>query len=352
MCGRAACEIWNAAKEKESMRKPQLLMGPLALALLGMAFCLWSAFGNDINFCVTAGCSLYQDFSIGGVSLWWLGMTAFAGLFLLALVGASAWGVVFSALALTGDIALLLLMVFTAPCISCLVVAVFFALSFCAFRRAYADEERRGPQRHSLLLLIWMALFLVNVGVAVRSQNDVWAINDLVPNEEGNIAPSVRMFFSPSCPSCRQGVDILSGKVDVGFYPVTESPEDLIKILAMRKHLDDGLSMAEALAQSQKAVREDVSLWSPDAVWLRFRLLRNKAHIFLAGSRTIPFFEYHGLPSMLVRQAQRAATAPANAASPKPHTPPPGSWDGTGSEPSFLNDDPIAGQCGNGRPCP
>ena len=147
------------------MRKPQLLMGPLALALLGMAFCLWSAFGNDINFCVTAGCSLYQDFSIGGVSLWWLGMTAFAGLFLLALVGASAWGVVFSALALTGDIALLLLMVFTAPCISCLVVAVFFALSFCAFRRAYADEERRGPQRHSLLLLIWMALFLVNVGV-------------------------------------------------------------------------------------------------------------------------------------------------------------------------------------------
>ena len=334
------------------MRKPQLLMGPLALALLGMAFCLWSAFGNDINFCVTAGCSLYQDFSIGGVSLWWLGMTAFAGLFLLALVGASAWGVVFSALALAGGVAVLLLMVFTAPCISCLVVAVFFALSFCAFRRAYADEERRGPQRHSLLLLIWMALFLVNVGVAVRSQNDVWAINDLVPNEEGNIAPSVRMFFSPSCPSCRQGVEILSGKVDVGFYPVTESPEDLIKILAMRKHLDDGLSMAEALAQSQKAVREDVSLWSPDAVWLRFRLLRNKAHIFLAGSRTIPFFEYHGLPSMLVRQAQRAATAPANAASPKTHTPPPGSWDGTGSEPSFLNDDPIAGQCGNGRPCP
>ena len=138
------------------MKKPQLLMGPLALALLGMAFCLWSAFGNDINFCVTAGCSLYQDFSLGGVSLWWLGTTAFAGLFLLALVGASAWGVVFSALALAGDALLLLLMVFTAPCISCLTVAVFFALSYWAFRRAYADEERRGPQRPSILLLLWL----------------------------------------------------------------------------------------------------------------------------------------------------------------------------------------------------
>lgn len=337
------------------MKKPQLLMGPLALALLGMAFCLWSAFGNDINFCVTAGCSLYQDFTIGGVSLWWLGMTAFAGLFLLALVGASAWGVIFSALALLGDVALLLLMVFTAPCISCLVVAVFFALSFCAFRRAYADEERRSTQRTSVLLLVWLALFLVNVGVAVRSQNDVWAINELSPNEEGNIAPSVRMFFSPSCPSCRQGIEILSGKVDVGFYPVTEGPEDLIKILYMRKQLDEGASMAEAMTQAQQARREDVSLWSPDAIWLRFRLLRNKAHIFLAGSRTIPFFEYHGLPSMLVRQAQRAGMNPAPATATgtgSPQTPPPGSWDGTGAEPSFLNDNPIAGQCGAGRPCP
>lgn len=340
------------------MKKPQLLMGPLALALLGMAFCLWSAFGNDINFCVTAGCSLYQDFSLGGVSLWWLGTTAFAGLFLLALVGASAWGVVFSALALAGDALLLLLMVFTAPCISCLTVAVFFALSYWAFRRAYADEERRGPQRPSILLLLWLALFLVNVGVAVRSQNDVWPINELAPNEEGYIAPSVRMFFSPSCPSCRKGVEILSGKVDVGFYPVTEGPEDLIKILAMRKHLDEGASMAEAMTQAQKATRDDVSLWTPDAVWLRFRLLRNKAHIFLAGSRTIPFFEYHGLPAMLTREARRLQPQPSPSAAPgaateqSRQTPPPGSWDGTGAEPAFLNDNPIAGQCGGGRPCP
>ena len=344
------------------MKKPQLLMGPLTLALLGMAFCLWSAFGNDINFCVTAGCSLYQDFSIGGVSLWWLGTTAFTGLFLLALVGASAWGVVFSALALAVDALLLLLMVFTAPCISCLVAAVFFALSFHAFRRAYADEERRDTRRTSVLLLIWMALFLVNVGMAVRSQSDVWAINELAPNEEGNIAPSVRMFFSPSCPSCRQGVEILSGKVDVGFYPVTESMDDLIKILAMRAHLDEGLSMAEALTRAQKATRADVSLWTPDAVWLRFRLLRNKAHIFLAGSRTIPFFEYHGLPSLLTRQAHRPApqtpqTTGGPVPAPRPTAAaaralPPGSWDGTGPNPAFLDDSPIAGQCGNGRPCP
>ena len=35
--------------------------GALAAALLGMLFCIWTALGNEVAFCVTAGCSLYQD---------------------------------------------------------------------------------------------------------------------------------------------------------------------------------------------------------------------------------------------------------------------------------------------------
>ena len=51
--------------------------GALAAALLGMLFCIWTALGNEVAFCVTAGCSLYQDLVIGGLSMWWIGTAAF-----------------------------------------------------------------------------------------------------------------------------------------------------------------------------------------------------------------------------------------------------------------------------------
>jgi len=50
--------------------------GALAAALLGMLFCIWTALGNEVAFCVTAGCSLYQDLVIGGLSMWWIGTAA------------------------------------------------------------------------------------------------------------------------------------------------------------------------------------------------------------------------------------------------------------------------------------
>ena len=66
----------------------QAAMGGLAAALLGMLFCIWTALGNEVAFCVTAGCSLYQDLVIGGLSMWWIGTAAFGVLACLALLGA------------------------------------------------------------------------------------------------------------------------------------------------------------------------------------------------------------------------------------------------------------------------
>ena len=54
-------------------RSHEIVTGALCLALLGAAFCAWSALGNEVNLCVTAGCSLYQDTTLAGISLWWLG---------------------------------------------------------------------------------------------------------------------------------------------------------------------------------------------------------------------------------------------------------------------------------------
>ena len=69
-------------------RTREILVGALGVSLLATVFCVWSALGNDVNICVTAGCALYQDFSLGGFSLWWVGVAVFALLAALALLGA------------------------------------------------------------------------------------------------------------------------------------------------------------------------------------------------------------------------------------------------------------------------
>ena len=146
--------------------------GALAAALLGMLFCIWTALGNEVAFCVTAGCSLYQDLVIGGLSMWWIGTAAFGVLACLALLGAVPAGHFLAGLTLLGDIFLLLLMALTSPCVSCLVVACFFALTYWLFRRALHRDDRR-PQERSLLLCAWLVLFVVNAGQVVRMQGEV-----------------------------------------------------------------------------------------------------------------------------------------------------------------------------------
>ena len=81
---------------------------------------------------------------------------------------------------------------------------------------------------------------------------------------------------------------------------------------------------------------------------LRLRLQRNRAHIFNAGSRTVPFFEYHGLPAMLKKQAQ--PPAPARAQEPVIEFSPAG---GQTFPDAVLPLEPqVAGQCGGPAPCP
>ena len=99
--------------------------GALAAALSGHALLHLTALGNEVAFCVTAGCSLYQDLVIGGLSMWWIGTAAFGALVFLALLGAVPAGHLLAGLILLGDIFLLLLMALTSPCVSCLVVACF-----------------------------------------------------------------------------------------------------------------------------------------------------------------------------------------------------------------------------------
>lgn len=321
-----------------------ILTGPFFLALLATAFCVWSALGNDVNICVTTGCTLYEDFSIGGISLWWFGAGAFAFLAILAILGQSAAGRLFAGLFLLGDICLLLLMALTAPCVSCLVAAVFFALCYWLFRHAGASTQKGAePPRASALLWIWLALFVVNLGQVARSQLDIWPILD----ESGEARAN--MFFSPSCRYCVEGINALSGNVEMAFYPIADSSEDVYKLAKMVECLDKGMNLAEAMGQSQDAVSP--GLWanfSPGMLLLRFRLLRNKAHVLAAGSRGVPFFERKGLPpDVLAKVEEREKRSISRLQSPGYGNTEPG-----GLPDATLPVDMGGGQCGPGMPCP
>lgn len=348
-------------------RSHAILAGPLFFALLGTAFCVWSALGNDVNFCVTTGCTLYQDFTVAGISLWWFGTAAFGALAGLSLLGAADWGRILAALALLGDICLLLLMAFTAPCVSCLVAALLFAVVYFLLRRASTPQGGRmrgNEQRHSLLLWVWLALFVVNLGAVARSQTDVWPI--LGENENA----ATRMFFSPSCRYCIEGINVLSGRVDVAFYPLAETDADVWKVARMQRLLDEGLNLSQALAQCQNATAPSgIGSWRPDMLLLRFRLLRNKAHIFAAGSRGVPFFEQRGLPgdirervdrslqsrspSDAAGNAGREAAAPAGTSAPGDDAPRDERLPlDTGGLSGIVSDSGAGFQCGGNRPCP
>ena len=339
-------------------RSHEIITGALCLALLGAAFCAWSALGNEVNLCVTAGCSLYQDTTLAGISLWWLGAGAFAVLSFLALLGLAHWGRVLAALTLAGDVALLLVMALTAPCVSCLIVAIFFALTYASFRQAAAARTRSGKAGRSALVLVWGLLFIVNLGAVAKSQANVWAITDNAQDA------TVHMYFSPSCSSCREGIARLSGHVDVAFYPLAENDTDVYRVAHMLRRLNQGDSMAEALAHAQNVTAPGgLANWSLDMLWLRFHMLRNKSHVFLAGSHAVPFFEYHGLPSMLVKQGQSSGQRVPAGSSANLGAPAGGMTGGgagaastqrpQGGASDVLPLDPqIAGQCGGPVPCP
>lgn len=359
------CTPQGVTRQELMKNSHGVLSGTLCLALVAVAYCVWTAFGNDVNVCVTEGCSLYQDANLGGVSLWWIGAVTFAVLALLALVGAARVGRVIAGLALAGDIVLLLLMAATAPCISCLGVALFFAGVYACFRRADMDPQGKGaPARRSVLILGWLVLFLINAGASARLAASVWSISD--PSG----APSVRVFYSPSCAACAQAIEALSGNVSVAFYPVAETPDDVYMVAAMREAVERGHSMKEALEMAKKAeIPGGFAAISPDMLWLRLRLLRNKAHVYLSGSQTVPFIEYHGLPSMLAakpagkprpqEEAARQDAAPRPSASSLPLEPVTGGLTPRGNATqgdalgdTSLFDDPVAGSCGGQIPCP
>lgn len=296
-----------------------------AVCLAGLLFCLWVFFTGGRSLCLTDGCTLFQDFRLAGVSLWQAGSVLFAVLLLLALLRLCRAALLLSACALAADAVLLCIMLFTAPCVNCLIVASFIALAFTTFRAALPS----GRKERSLLLMLWSVLLVIDLGGVLRDLAEPWS-----PLESDSEA-SVQIYFSPSCPACRMLLARAGELEDAAWYPVAENERDILVIAAMTEQLKKGLSMAQAVEEADRSVPDDSGseehavvrpgLLRPGMLLLQVRLWRNHAHVLSAGSDRLPFLEFKGLPAFLAEppapdaQDADAQTPAFDDASPEPY---------------------------------
>lgn len=302
------------------------------ICLAGLLFCLWVLFSGGEALCLTNGCTLFQDLQIAGVSLWHLGAVLFALLLLCCLARLMPAARLLALAAVLADTVLLGIMLFTAPCVNCLLVGLLIALACLSLHRS-------TPRRPALLWL-WLLLFLFSLGSVVHDLAEPWS-----PQAEGSA--SVHIYFSPSCQACRTLTAQAERLNQARWYPVPENRRDIWVIRTMLEKMNGGMPLAQAAAEALAAVPEGpafdeareyrLGLLRPELLLLQFRLWKNQAHVLASGSKRLPFLEFAGLPVALLPREEHVSQA-----LPKEHE--------RTALPSGLDLD-VAGFCGGEEPC-
>ncbi|MEG6506525.1 hypothetical protein [Nitratidesulfovibrio sp. 1201_IL3209] len=302
------------------------IWGGFLLAALGAVFCTWAAIAPSESLCVSTGCSLYSNLTVLGLPLWWYGTGAFSLLALFCIFGKQGAARGFVWLMLAADTALLALMALTAPCAACLVVAALIAGAFVAIP---AEPRRDRQQRISILLLAWGGLFFANGTALATERMGAW-------NLQGPENAPVTLYFSPSCPACRQAIAALANAAPdtVAYRPVAENDDDIPAIEQMRRDVEQGTPVAEALRKVvETPPAPAMSLF--EQARLRWKLLRNKARVLSTGADRLPVMLMSGMPRLPFGHA-------ADGASPSPASRPAAPQQG----PSSPVQGPVQGQGG------
>ncbi len=276
--------------------------GALLFALLGLAWCGYIAFptGNPAP-CATSGCALFRDLRIFGISMWWIGGAYFFLLAFLCLRGKQylAWNL--ARVALVADTILLAIMLFSAPCFDCLVIACFFCLTLLLLRPTPSMWFSGQPAK-LLVLPLWIGLFISNACLVVNETMPLWALG----NKENK---SVAIYFSPSCPSCRDA--LLSFGTSVALYPIAEKAGDEDAILRLSSLLDTGTPLQEALTRSLNPNEPLPKTSLTSDMMLSIRLMRNKAAVLRQGYQSLPLIQINGMPKSWIPQPSTAQASPA-----------------------------------------
>lgn len=248
-----------------------------AVASAGFLFCLSAALGIADGLCVTQGCEVYRAYSIAGISLYWVGAALFLVLGLFSLRPGDYRLLVFlTGAALAGNLVFLAIQFLLWPCVNCLIVAALLG----GFAWCLALQAKSGLR---ILCFVWLLLFSANLLSMARDGISPWPVL-------GENDAEIRVFFSPSCPACRQAVEDLLNRPDLiarsAFYPLAKDAGDRRRIALLSRNLARGMAPARAFAVH----------WHPEPIeagWSRdWRIIphlwRNKIHFAGKGATRVP----------------------------------------------------------------
>ncbi len=252
------------------------------LTLVGAAFCVTAALGGAETLCVTEGCNLTHNVSLFGVSLWWFGTFGFLALALLLALRQAKLALAVSALGVAADCLLLCWMALSLPCINCMIAGALFALVlFCQI----LAQEPAFPLRKAgnSLLLVWLLLFSP---CAFSATSEIiaqpWPIL-------GSPDAPVRLFFSPTCPACREAVQttLKNDSSFIAFIPIAEHDGDEALIQELRNRLLASKNPAASLRRFFNEI-DSIKPQRPPRLDLRFRLYRNKMALYRYNADKVP----------------------------------------------------------------
>ncbi|MBI5594387.1 MAG: hypothetical protein HY881_28395 [Deltaproteobacteria bacterium] len=250
----------------------------VALNFTGLFFCLLSAFRMTDMLCVTQGCSVYEDLSLFGVSLYGFGSAAFFMLLCFAIARQGRYLLMASACFLMLDSVFLTTQILLWPCMKCLVVAALFG----AVMAAAMIRERKIWMKW--VVSVWFLLFFADVAAIAKESVSPWPIF-------GSDAAPVHLFFSPTCPSCQEIIDALMAKTDapiqIALYPISKNSEDTGKIMFLEKQLKNGTALKEAMASYQEA--KEVNTNDPAYLRTILNTFKNMLALSRMGVTHVPF---------------------------------------------------------------
>lgn len=273
-------------------------------SVIGLIYSLIMAFGFAAEtLCLTSGCTIVQDFKVVGISPWWGAAVMFALLAALCFFRMRFLARLLASLFLVGDCVFLIIMFFIAPCSSCLLGGFIIFCCWLALRidRAVLISARRIMA--GALSFVWLVLFLLNLGYAANESIPAWKLNgDSAENAK------VSVFFSPSCPACREAISVFSGRAL--FYPVAENERDYAVIADLASRVAAGKSVQEALEDvlAEQAAGSyaapDMSLWG--SLVNKIKVMRNQAAVTRYGYNVLPVLVFEGLPASWAGSAPKS----------------------------------------------
>lgn len=251
----------------------------IGLSIFGLLFCLLSAFKMTDAVCVTQGCSVYEGLSVGGISLYWFGGAAFLMLTCCATGWRGRYLTATAAFFLILDMVFLVIQILLWPCMQCLIVAAFFG---AVMRVAMVQGK---PPWTRWVLTAWFLLFFVNGISAAKEAIPPWPVY-------GTDAAPVHLYFSPTCPACREMIAALLTKSDIdaqiALYPIAKNSEDTQRIILLEEELKHGTPLKESLSLCEQA---KVPAMTYDMAYFRAMLntFKNMSALSRIGVTHIPF---------------------------------------------------------------